>query len=128
MRALFLFLLAAPLAAAQGPAADDTPVTVAAADDAERVRALLAEGAWHPALPELYADRDHALAWPTDHARLDARLDAASADGLLPHETRSAERRDLRTAEDPVRRDLVLTDALLRLADDLAVPSLWLRR
>lgn len=120
MRAFLLFLLAIPTASAQGPAADDAPAALEAADDAERVRTLLAEGAWHPALADLYTDRDHALAWPTDHARLDARLDAASADGLLPHETRSAERRDLRTADDPVRRDLVLTDALLRLAEALA--------
>ncbi|MEM1054877.1 MAG: L,D-transpeptidase family protein [Bacteroidota bacterium] len=105
----------APLAAlAQGPAATDEPPP----DD--RLRQWIANGAWHEALPDLYAERDYALAWPGDHARLDARLDAAHADGLLPHETHADERRTLRLRPDSLRRDLLLTDALLRLADALA--------
>ncbi|MEM6326005.1 MAG: L,D-transpeptidase family protein, partial [Bacteroidota bacterium] len=117
MRTRFLALLLslAPLAAlAQGPAATE------AASDASLL-GILASGDWHPATAGLYAARDHAPLWSrADLARLDARLDGARADGLLPHETRSDDRRQLRAMDDPLRRDAVVTDALLRLGDALA--------
>lgn len=117
--ALVCTILLAPLVTlAQASAEAGAP----AANTADEVQRLLTSGDWHPALADLYAARDHALAWtrPGDLARLDTRLDGARTDGLLPAETRTAERRDLRTANDPARRDLVVTDALLRLADALA--------
>ena len=111
--ALALLLLAPTAASAQAATETDDPTST--------IQHLLATGDWHPATAGLYAERGGAPLWSrADLARLDARLDAARADGLLPHETRADERRALRATGDHAHRDLVVTDALLRLADALA--------
>ena len=84
-RSLVLCLVLAPLAAtAQGPAAPSD--SAEAPESAQSVRQIVEAGSWHPALPALYAERNHALAWsrPGDARRIEARLDDARADGLTP--------------------------------------------
>lgn len=112
-RALVLALLVGPGAVAQ-PLASSAAAPVADVS----VQDVLARGDWHRATARLYEERDHERAWTLagDARRLMERIEASGADGLDPASLHLQALTDARGAE----RDVLLTDAALRLADALA--------